>query len=197
MPKPQPGIDTLHTILSLLESLEDDVRDRMLKTIDTYFSRTTRPHTLSAPRSEANAAHDAAVQGRRFGSVEFSDDRSLDPKQFIFEKQPQTDVERIACLGYYLTHYRSTPHFKTLDISKLNTEAAQAKFSNTAYAMNNAIKTGYLAVATKGARQMSAAGERFVLALPDRDRARAEMAARSRRKRAKLRTKTQDRREEK
>jgi len=60
------------------------------------------------------------------------------------EKQPRTDVERVACLAYYLTHYRNTPYFKTLDLGKLNTEAAQPKFSNAAYASNNALKMGYL-----------------------------------------------------
>jgi len=47
----------------------------------------------------------------------------MSPKDFLLEKQPRTDVERIACLAYYLTHYRATPHFKTIDLSILNTEA--------------------------------------------------------------------------
>lgn len=88
------------------------------------------------------------------------------------EKSPKTDVERVACLAYYLTHYRSTPHFKTLDISTLNTEAAQPKFSNTAVSTNNAVKLGYIVPSTKGHRQLSALGERFVQALPDRNAAK-------------------------
>lgn len=55
------------------------------------------------------------------------------PKEFMVQKRPRTDIERVACLGFYLTHYRDTPHFKTLDISKLNTEAAQPKFTNAAW----------------------------------------------------------------
>src|SRR5207249_5163711 len=98
------------------------------------------------------------------------------PKEFLLEKQPRTDVERIACLAFYLTHYRDTPHFKTLDLSKLNTEAAQPKFSNAANSANNAVKRGYIVPSTKGNRQLSAAGERFVNALPDREAARQVMA---------------------
>ena len=49
------------------------------------------------------------------------------PKDFLFRKEPNTDVERVACLAYYLTHRRGTNHFKTIDISKLNTEAAPAQ----------------------------------------------------------------------
>ena len=96
----------------------------------------------------------------------------MSAKDFLNEKSPKTDVERIACLAYYLTHYKSTPHFKTLDLSLLNTEAAQPKFANTAYSANNAIKMGYLAPALKGQRQLSAMGERFVRALPDRNAAK-------------------------
>jgi hypothetical protein len=94
----------------------------------------------------------------------------------LLEKQPRTDVERIACLAYYLTHYRDTPHFANIDLAKLNTEAAQPKFSNTAYSANNALYQGYLAAAAKGQKQLSAAGEQFVRALPDRDAAKTAMS---------------------
>ena len=97
------------------------------------------------------------------------------PKEFVLQKQPRTDVERVACLAFYLTHYRNMPHFKTIDISKLNTEAAQSKMSNAAVAVDNATKTGYLAPATKGTKQISAPGEVFVQALPDREAAKAAM----------------------
>jgi restriction endonuclease Mrr len=107
----------------------------------------------------------------------FSEDTSMSPKEFLLEKQPRTDVERIACLAYYLTHYRDTPHFKTLDLNKLNTEAAQPKFSNATVSANNAQKRGYLVPSTKGHRQISAAGEQFVRALPDREAAKAAMTA--------------------
>lgn len=101
------------------------------------------------------------------------------------EKNPKTDVERIACLAYYLTHYRATPHFKTLDVSTLNTEAAQPKFSNTTYSANNAVKLGYIVPSTKGHRQLSALGERFVQALPDRDAAKDVLLSMRRRNRTK------------
>ena len=109
----------------------------------------------------------------------------MSPKEFLFEKKPQTDVERIACLAHYLTHYRSTPHFKTTDLSLLNTEAAQPKFANTAYSSNNAVKLGYLVSSTKGQRQLSAVGERFVFALPDREAAKEALASLKRRSKTK------------
>lgn len=166
-------LNILQSMLASLEPLDTDVRDRILRTIDTYFGRPSRAH--SPPFSADSSAGDAKI-ARPFSSVPaFSDNVAPGPKQFLAEKQPQTDVERVACLAYYLAHYLDQPHFKTLDISKLNTEAAQVKFSNAAYAVNNAVKTGYLAAAPGGARQISMGGEMFVAALPDRERARSAM----------------------
>ncbi len=109
----------------------------------------------------------------------------MSPKDFLMEKAPKTDVERIACLAYYLTHYRSTQHFKTLELSLLNMEAAQPKFTNTAYSANNAVKLGYLVSSSKGQRQLSALGERFVQALPDRIAAKNVLTSLRRRLRTK------------
>ena len=85
-------------------------------------------------------------------------------------------MERVACLAYYLAHYRDQLHFKTADIRALNTEAAQRKFSNTAAAVGNAMNYGYLAPAIKGMKQLSAGGEMYVEALPDREAANSAMA---------------------
>jgi hypothetical protein len=117
----------------------------------------------------------------------------LSPKDFMSQRAPQTDVDRVACLAYYLTHFRDTRHFKTTDISLLNTEAAQMKFSNTAYAVTNATNRGLLVPAGKGAKQLSAAGEKYVELLPDRTAARENLAAyRSRRRRKAKRNGTSD-----
>lgn len=94
------------------------------------------------------------------------------PKEFLLDKNPQTDVERIACLAYYLQHYRDVQQFKTADLNKLNTEAAQPKFTNASFAAKNAVDGHYLAAASKANhRQLTGMGERFVEALPDHDAA--------------------------
>ena len=97
------------------------------------------------------------------------------PKDFLFRKEPNTDVERVACLAYYLTHRRGTNHFKTIDISKLNTEAAQRKFANAATSVSNATQGGFLTQAGRGMKQLTAQGERYVDALPDRAAAKAAL----------------------
>ena len=161
-------LEVLNRILVDLRSLEPENQQRMLNTIATFLGLDIH-NGKSFLDAESRPAHSINQESL------FSEDRSISPKQFLLEKQPKTDVERVACLAYYLTHYRGEPHFKTLDISKINTEAAQAKFANAAVAVDNATKRRYLVPASKGTKQLSAQGEQFVLALPDRDRARSIM----------------------
>src|SRR5258708_40200224 len=40
-------------------------------------------------------------------------------KEFLLEKKPITDIERITCLAYYLRHFRNTNEFKTKDLTDL------------------------------------------------------------------------------
>jgi hypothetical protein len=62
-----------------------------------------------------------------------------------------------------------------VDLSALNTEAAQPKFSNATLAANNALTAGLLVQAGGGSKQLSSAGETFVQLLPDRDAAKASL----------------------
>ena len=161
-------LSTLQSVLSLLQTLEPNARQRILATVSAFYGFV--PYT--SPVRPSNAPQSTPLAS----SSGFSTDRTPSPKDFLFEKRPQTDVDRIACLAYYLTHYRDTPHFKTLDLSKLNTEAAQLKLSNAAYATDNAARAGLLVPASKGTKQLSALGELYVEALPDRAAAREAIA---------------------
>jgi hypothetical protein len=110
------------------------------------------------------------------------------PKQFLAEKAPQTDIERVTVLAYYLTHALDSPHFETNQLSALNLEAACPKFANVSYSASNALKkAGYLAAGSGKTRQITARGEALVNALPDREAAKAAvegMAGKPRRARA-------------
>ena len=170
-------VEALSTIVGVLKQLEPTAQDRVLQSVQAFLGMSV------SPRVVAQVEESTSVSAN---SRNFSRDRTASPKEFLRDKNPTTDVERVACLAYYLSHYRSVPHFKTIDISSLNTEAAQAKFSNASVSVDNARGLGYLAAATKGNKQITAAGERFVELLPDREAAREAMQRfRPRRKRAK------------
>jgi hypothetical protein len=153
----------LKQMLDIMSNVAPENRSRLLQSLATFFDLSP----VAAP--------DVLSSSRKREGIPFSEEKILSPKEFLFQKKPQSDVERVTVLAYYLTHYGDTPHFKTLDISKLNTEAAQAKFSNAAYAVDNATKYGYLVPASKGNKQLSASGELFVQALPDREAAKQAM----------------------
>lgn len=182
-------LETLTSILAMLQKVGAEARARILQSVATFLRINLREPSTGAPQSIAHLSHRSNTPSE----PSFSEDRSISPKQFMLEKEPKTDVEKVACLAYYLTHYRSTPHFKTLDISKLNTEAAQVKFSNPAVAVENANRLNYLVPSTKGNKQISALGERFVQALPDREKAKEIMTKARPRKKAR---KTEDEEEE-
>ncbi len=151
----------VQTIVQAMLDLDVESRLRVHQTVGTFFG-------IEAPKSSTPSAQP-------------TEDKSTvapDPKAFLLDKQPTTDIERVACLAYYLKEFREIPHFKTIDINKLNTEAAQAKFSNPSAAINNAIAAGLIVPAGSGTRQVSAHGEQYVNALPDRAAAKATTAGR-------------------
>lgn len=155
----------LSTIVGVLKELDPEAQRRVLQSVQTFLGLPTQDQVTSRDREPSPAS-------RKVGGQGFSLDRTLSPKEFLRDKHPVTDIERVACLAYYLAYYRDTPHFKTIDISALNTESAQPKFSNPSVAVDNARAQGYLVPATKGNKQLSAAGEKFVELLPDREAAR-------------------------
>lgn len=175
-------------VVSAMSSLSVEDRLRLFRTLATYFDipQIGSAHVRHADVSSLPSPS-ASPKLPTIGF--FSEDRSISPKQFLFEKRPQTDIERVTCLAFYITHYRDTPHFKTLDLSKLNTEAAQIKLSNPNAAVDNATQSGMLAQSGQGQKQISAIGELYVQALPDRAAAKEAIAkARLRRPRAKTKT---------
>jgi hypothetical protein len=182
--------DVLTRMIQEMQRLDVSSRRRILATLSTFFGIEIlhMPPNSSMPRATTEierperAPHSQSqetwVPNAAFPrSTSLSEDRTISAKEFIMYKEPRTDVERVACLGYYLTHYASMKHFKTLDISQLNTEAGQLKFANAAATMDNAThRSKFFILGDKGSRQISAIGELFVEALPDRDAAKKVLA---------------------
>ena len=156
--------------------LKQELRERAHAMLGAFLG-------ITAPNADVVARGAPQPAGHRSPSpIQIAPREAPSPKDFLFQKQPNTDVEKVACLAFYLTHYRNTKHFKTLDISKLNTEAAQRKFANPASTVNNAMQKGFLAPVSGGMKQLAAEGERFVDELPDQAAAKAAFGNRKARR---------------
>lgn len=174
------NIDAFNTIFNALKNLDEEAKTRTLQSIITFLNIP-----LNSVFKNNNFSEQYAEPKKTSNGVSFSENRNISPKEFLRDKAPKTDIERIACLAYYLTIYKEQPYFKTLDLSTLNTEAAQPKMSNPTVAVDNATRAGLLVQAGKGNKQISAQGELFVQALPDRDAAKASISSMRTKKRTK------------
>lgn len=175
------NLEVLNSIVAALKKLDIDGQKKILQAVTTLLGISWP--ILHANGNESSQKAEFATPSRN--SVSFLENRSMSPKEFLRDKSPITDAERIACLAYYLTHYRDTPHFKTIDLSTLNTEAAQPKLSNATVSVDLASRAGLLVQAGGGKKQISAIGELYVQALPNREEAKASMLTMRPKKRSK------------
>src|SRR4051812_22353960 len=84
--------ESLPTAVSLFSALSQENRNKLLQSLATIFDLhvgATRLPAAPEPRGERGSAQ----------SGHFSEDRSLSAKDFVMQKQPRTDVERVACLA--------------------------------------------------------------------------------------------------
>jgi hypothetical protein len=186
-------LESLKTVLHALEPLDETQRSFVLKTVAERMNISMPNGFASAGGQErtgrtspAAGAMPTAGAGGATGSGELLGGQTA--KQFLKVKMPKTDVQRIACLAYYLTQAKSQSHFKTLDLTKLNTEAGGTPFSNASLAVGNATSLSkFLGSVGQGKKQITALGEDVVAALPDQEAVKAVLAAQ--RKPRKKRTK--------
>ena len=166
-------LSSLKTILQALEPLDETQRKFVLKTVAERMgvsvpSSVAQERTLSGMQGGAGVGSSSSGGGVQEGQT---------PKQFLKMKMPKTDVQRIACLAYYLTHGREQPNFKTEDLTKLNTEAGGTPLSNPSMAVGNATKQNkFLGAVGEGKKQITALGEDVVIALPDEEAVKAVLS---------------------
>ena len=164
--------DALSEILRILGELDPEDQTRVLQTAATFFSLSLRAQSSNYLPNLDRLDLSSPVP------VPFSGRDGMSPKEFLLQKRPTSEVQRIACLAFYLAHYREMPHFESGDIRDLNIEAAQQRISNLPRSISHAVEAGQLVAAGNGKRQLSAFGEQFVLALPDQAVAAQVMAQR-------------------
>jgi hypothetical protein len=138
-------------------TIEEDLANRIINLVMTGGA---------SPSTTNNASNTGAKITTSLGE--------LNPKQFMSQKRPANNYERVACLAYYLSNHQNKPKFKTADITALNTAAAGQPLSNASvFVRDAASKYGYLSAAGGGAKQLTVLGEQVVEALPDREKVKS------------------------
>jgi len=147
--------DIVGRVVDLLEDMDKETQIHVLKTVNMWLkiNEYMTFHDQTMPEKHGISIFPESTPKAK--GAKFSDREVMSPKEFLLQKEPQTDKERVACLAYYLSHYRETPHFRTLDISTVNTEAAQPKFTNSAQAVKNATNAGLLATEKETCKKKS------------------------------------------
>ncbi|WP_462252724.1 hypothetical protein [Ferruginibacter sp.] len=112
-------------------------------------------------------------------------------KDFLVQKKPHDNAEKIACIVYFLEKVQGLDGVKNMDIIQGNKDGRQPSFSNASVFINHAISRQHFLTSIGGSKKaLSAKGEAIVNALPEREavsKALAEHA--SKKKTAKKSTK--------
>jgi hypothetical protein len=168
--KKNTSTSALVKVIDALETLDNADRQWVLQAAASKFalSMQTLPTGLAGGGSAGGQPHLGG--GASDGSGAQRSIKQLDVKTFMKGKNPNSDIQRVACLAYYLNHARDVTAFKTADITRLNVEARGRDF-NITRAIDNASRatTGYLSPIGKGQKQLSAFGEEIVEALPSQE----------------------------
>ena len=156
-------LNALTKVLEALSQLDDQQRIFVLDTVNARLNLSRTPAKVGnvEPSSYAENNGHSGKLGQTIPSA----------KEFLNQKKPANGVEQLICLAYYLSKYRDITAFKTIDLTKLNSEAAGHKISNASVFARNAVtQNGYLVTAGGGKKQMTPRGDAVVEALPDREK---------------------------
>ena len=160
-----------------IKGLEAEEQERILDWLRRKIGLPS-PHPITGAGNGPATASVGATAGLSVAMTPQDSDTGPTPKAFMAAKRPASDVERIACLGFFLGEYRGSNAFKTADLTKLNTLAAQPRIGNISQAVKNAMYgPGYITAAGGGKRQLTARGEALVRALPDRTAVKSAIEA--------------------
>jgi hypothetical protein len=157
-------LEALGAILKALGPLSEEARKFVLRTASDRLGISSVVHTPKERSDSVSTSNSTPQTGGLEGTS---------AKDFLRAKRPLTELQRIVCLAFYLTYARGKRHFKTQDLTALNTEAAGGKFSNPSMTVQNATtQSHFLAPGPKGTKQVTALGKEYVEAMPDHDAAK-------------------------
>jgi hypothetical protein len=160
-------LEALSAVLEALDGLEPAEQEFVMNTASGRLGIKAAPARPNAGGSGGESGNSGSA-GERGGSR--TQGQPQNAKQFLKEKKPDSDIQRIAVLAYYLNNYGEKEAFDAKDLVKLNTDAGGVKIGNPSRAMDNATRgAGFLTNLPGRKKKISAHGEEVVDALPDQN----------------------------
>jgi hypothetical protein len=153
----------LVAVIKALESLKESDRQWVLQSAASKFNATIQQH---AGAGNSGGTTTPAGGGSAPADVQSAITKK-DARAFIRIKKPSTDVQRVACLGYYLSQTTGQHGFSSKDVAKAHTDSGGSAINMTR-ALDNATRASkYLSNRGKREKQLTTLGEDVVNALPD------------------------------
>lgn len=176
--------DALKLVIAAVDSLDVNGKQWVLQSAASLWNVTLQlPAAIGGGSDVARVG--AANASRTLGGSDV--DAAIannDPRSFVRLKKPTTDVERVACLGYYLLKTTRQPGFSRKDITKAHVDSGGSAINMTRALDNATRQSKYLSNRGPREKQLTTLGEDVAEALPSREGvAAAEEAAKSIRKR--------------
>jgi hypothetical protein len=93
--------------------------------------------------------------------------KKLSAREWLLQKRPKSDVEKVLALGYYLEHYRNTSSFNRSELEGLFREAKEIVPRNINDKVNKNIEKGFMMGAKENKDELkswtlTSTGEEFV-----------------------------------
>jgi hypothetical protein len=155
-------------VVQALEAVEEKDRQWVLQSAASKFALTIQVPAGNAAGAQAGASPAGGMPGipAATGDIQAAIAKK-DARAFIRIKKPATDVQRVACLGYFLAQTTAQHGFSSKDISKTHTDSGGSAINMTR-ALDNATRGAkYLSNRGPRQKQLTTLGEDVVNALPD------------------------------
>jgi hypothetical protein len=153
----------LVAVIKALEPLKEPDRQWVLQSAASKFNATIQQH---AGAGNNGGTTTPAGSGGAPAGVQSSIAKK-DPRAFIRIKKPSTDVQRVACLGYYLSQTTGKHGFTSKEVTQAHTDSGGSAINMTR-ALDNATRgSNYLSNRGPREKQLTTLGEDVVNALPD------------------------------
>lgn len=167
MTKVVDATSALVTVVQALEPLTESDRQWVLQSVASKWSVNIQLTAPNGSPMRPGSATTQMIQSLAGNGEAAAAIANKDIRTFMRIKKPATDVERVACLIYYLAKTTGQVGCKSKDISQANIDFGGTKFNMTRALDNATRRSKYLSSRGAQEKQLTPLGEDVVEALPD------------------------------